>query len=192
MNNPVKFGLLVGFLNVLFAYSIHFSGSTFLIDSTSVWYWLYGLLLPLVVMVVGGLLERKKLGGFVTYGHALKSTFIIYAIWSTLFFIAYNIIVLNVIDPNYMERNRDKLISIEEESLRWVMELSGANKNQIAEALDESRDQIEQSVSDSIKISKSLPMKLIGIFSSVILGIPISLIAALFVRKNPKLIPKVE
>jgi len=192
MNNPVKFGLLVGFLNVLFAYSIHFSGSTFFIDSTSVWYWLYGLLLPLVVMVVGGLLERKKLGGFVTYGHALKSTFIIYAIWSTLFFIAYNIIVLNVIDPNYMERNRDKLISIEEESLRWVMELSGANKNQIAEALDESRDQIEQSVSDSIKISKSLPMKLIGIFSSVILGIPISLIAALFVRKNPKLIPKVE
>ena len=132
MNNPVKFGLLVGFLNVLFAYSIHFSGSTFLIDSTSVWYWLYGLLLPLVVMVVGGLLERKKLGGFVTYGHALKSTFIIYAIWSTLFFIAYNIIVLNVIDPNYMERNREFLVSKKGYFYRLGMEMRGADEDEIA------------------------------------------------------------
>jgi len=190
MNNPVKFGLLVGFLNVLFAYSIHFSGSTFLIDSTSVWYWLYGLLLPLVVMVVGGLLERKKLGGFVTYGHALKSTFIIYAIWSILYVISYDIIVLNVIDPNYMERNREFLVSKKGYFYRLGMEMRGADENEIAVRMDEGRELHEQKVSERIELNKSIPWKFFKIISALLMGIPFSLFAALFVRKNPKLIPK--
>lgn len=184
MKRVLTFGLIAAAITTLPTAISLFSDSTILLENA----WIataLGLLLPLTFMVVGGIRERKADGGFMTYGKALKITYVIYAV-TAIVGILFTVIFHNVIDPGYMERHRETMVKVSEGNFRKGMEMVGASEAQIMEAFDEQSEALERSIDDQMKIYKDPAKMTLTIFVSLFLGILLALLAALFVRKNPK------
>jgi len=184
MKRTLIFGLIAGVVTIIPTAIILFSGSTILFEKS----WLamaMGLLIPMAFMIVGGLRERRVLGGFMAYGHALKTTYVIYAI-STILGILFATLFHNGVDPGYMERNKEVIMKSGEDGQRWAMELAGASEADILNALDETLEAREKQFNDQVDLVKKPKGILLQLFLSLVFGILLALIAALFVRRNPK------
>jgi hypothetical protein len=185
MKSTLQFGLIAGVITVIPTAIIMFSGSTILFENS----WLslaMGLLIPLGFMIVGGLRERKAQGGFMAYGQALKVTYVIYAV-SALVGILFAVLFHNVIDPGYMERHREVIVQVTEDNFRRGMEWVGANEAQIMEALDQQSEAMDKSLEDQMNVYKTSKGIVLSTLMLLFFGIIMALIAALFVRRNPKL-----
>ena len=184
MKSTLKFGLIAGVITVIPTAVIQFSGSTILFENT----WLsmaMGLLIPLGFMIAGGLRERKAQGGYMAYGQALKITYVIYVV-SALVALLFTVLFHNLIDPGYMDRNREVIMKSGEDAARKGMEMMGASEAQILEAMEDTSEAREKQVEDQINFYKSPKGIILSTLMLLVFGVILALIAALFVRRNPK------
>ena len=106
--NGVNFGIIVGGVSVLA------STLMYVIDLKLFVSWWVGIVLFLISLSIGiiGIGKAKKeMGGFITFKEAFTTFFIIMAIGVAIS-IAFNIILLNFIDPDAKETIKDHLIEM--------------------------------------------------------------------------------
>lgn len=184
MKSTLKFGLIAGVITVIPTAIILFSGSSIQFEKPFLMMAM-GLIIPLGFMIVGGLRERKAQGGYMAYGQALRITYVIYVV-STLVGLLFGMLYHNVIDPGYMERNREVMLEAGEAGARKAGELMGMSEAQILETLDEQSEAREKQVEDQMNMVKTPGGIAYATFLSLFIGVILALIAALFVRRNPK------
>jgi len=109
---------------------------------------------------------RKSLGGEITYGQALGAGVLALTFASVLSAI-YTIFLHTVIDPSLIDQTR------------LMMEQKMAEQGKIPE------EQIEQAVNMVMKFQKPPILAVIAIFGGAFFGLIISLITAIFTKKNP-------
>ena len=106
--NGINFGIIVGGVSVLA------STLMYVIDLKLFVSWWVGIVLFLISLSIGiiGIGKAKKeMGGFITFKEAFTTFFIIMAIGVAIS-IAFNIILLNFIDPDAKETIKDHLIEM--------------------------------------------------------------------------------
>lgn len=122
------------------------------------------------VMIIGIILSqvsyKKTLGGTMTYGQALGVGVLTMVVASFISGI-YTFLLYEVIDPSLQEQMR---IFTEEQIIQ---------KGQVPE------DQIEMAVEIAAKFQKPAIMFAMAIFGGAFIGLIISLITAIFTKKNP-------
>jgi len=128
-------------------------------------------LLGMGIVVWGGIDHRKQIGGYMPYGQAYVFSFVTFitaGILSTIF----NMVLYNVIDPALPEKISEVMISNTEEMLHRF----NAPDSRIDETLDEMRNGVSKQFSPG--------GLLLGYVKGLIWWAIISLIAALFIRKD--------
>jgi uncharacterized membrane protein (DUF106 family) len=184
MKSTVLFGFLAGVIMGLISLGILFSGSTILYTKQSI-AWLFSLGLPMIFMIIGGIRERKLKGGFMTYGEALKTCYVILLVaivTSTVFGLIYH----NVIDRDYFSRHKETMMQGAEETMRSMGKMLGQSETEILQLLDDTAEQREKQFMDQERAFRDPLMILQSLLIFAIFGIILALIAALLVRKNPK------
>lgn len=165
MNNiqPIwlRYGIIYGLTSILISlisyYIITIGSGTQLILS---------FIFLTLFMVMSGKAEKQNNGDVLSYGEALKTTFLtafIGIVISTLF----TIIMINLIDPSLV----DKLIQQYLDFVRWFTELFGAPEDVIEEALEKSENEIIESFTPSKQLFGSLKISIIIFFYALILSI---------------------
>ena len=118
MENPsVKWGLIGGIGAVVITLIL------FIINSESIFGKLsfVSFLVYIIAMVKAGAEEKQNLGGFMTWGEALKPTFLSYAI-ATLIASIFMFVLGNFIDPSLNEIVQNKSIEIAEVFSSYIPE----------------------------------------------------------------------
>jgi len=165
-NNSLIYGLLTA------AISIVFSVFTYLLEvpmKSPVMY--FSLVILLAGLIYGTLQYRNTtLGGYISFGNAFLSGFIIVLVASIVSSI-YSYIFLTFIDPSYLERIIQQ--SLEQTEAKMIEK--GISEEQMEPALAMTR-----------KFMSPIMMSVMGILSSAFFGAILSLITAAFVKKEDK------
>lgn len=181
MNTTLKYGLITGLIIAIVQLIMHYAN--FELSQGG----LIGFGFPLVVSIIGMVMgvkkETKKQEGFISFGEALKTTFLI-------FFIA--VLVVNVISFVQMKTWSD-------DTWQELSDLSKANAKASAEYMtdllgvempEEAQEQMEEELEkldvDYLKESTmSITSILLVIFILSIAGLFISLIISAIMKKEP-------
>ena len=166
MNHSVRYGLILGALNVAF------TAGAFLIDYKLIQNPLIGFLIfgiTIAILFIAGFELRKKNGGYLSFKNALRSSFIIYTIAAVLM-VAYNLLQYNVFTPEIaQELQKDAL---NQQVMVW--ESFGMSDEQI----DENAAAMED------RNLFGLTWQLVGLAGNLVFGLIISLIVAAIVKKK--------
>jgi len=166
MNHSVRYGLILGALNVAF------TAGVFLIDYKLIQNPLIGFLIfgiTIAILFIAGFELRKKNGGYLSFKNALRSSFIIYTIAAVLM-VAYNLLQYNVFTPEIaQELQKDAL---NQQVMVW--ESFGMSDEQI----DENAAAMED------RNLFGLTWQLVGLAGNLVFGLIISLIVAAIVKKK--------
>ena len=158
--NSLDFGLITGVV------SVALSAILFMTENEQNPLRWAGIIITVSGMVLGTLnLRNKGMGGFMSYGRALGSCYVITLVASvlgSLFFIVY----INYVDTGWV----DKQIFIAEENMRAENNMSDA--------------QIEIAMGYAKKFMQPAIMTIMGFLAYAIGGLIISLITAAFLFKN--------
>ncbi|MGB3585484.1 MAG: DUF4199 domain-containing protein [Tunicatimonas sp.] len=166
MNHSVRYGLILGALNVVF------TAGVFLIDYKLIQNPLIGFLIfgiTIAILFIAGFELRKKNGGYLSFKNALKSSFIIYAIAAVLV-VMYNLLQYNVLTPEIAEELQKETLN--QQVMVW--ESFGMSDEQI----DESAAAMED------RNLFGLTWQLVGLAGNLFFGLIISLIVAAIVKKK--------
>ena len=166
MNHNLKYGLFYGFISIAITVAIIFIDYTLF---TSSWISFISIVIGVVILVVAGLELRKEQGGFLSFGKAFQSTFIIYLI-ATVISLSYTALQFNVLTPDVAE----KLQKIQVNKTVATLEQFGADDQAI-----------DQAVADSAKFKFGSPLTLlIALGGAVVIGAIVSLIIGAIVKKK--------
>lgn len=172
MNNPaVKYGVYFGGFFVLYITIMKFVAPKMIFTGTLTT--IVGFLVPIVCMVLAGREIKAQQDGFMSYGEALKNTFLVYVIGS-LIYTLYQYVLVNFIDPSLLEVQKEAII----EAGSWVADLFGANE----EAMEEMQEQMEEAAEASMH--QSFGQVMLGWMGSLILGFILAAIVSAFTKKN--------
>ncbi|WKN41198.1 DUF4199 domain-containing protein [Tunicatimonas pelagia] len=166
MNHSVRYGLILGALNVAF------TAGVFLIDYKLIQNPLIGFLIfgiTIAVLFIAGFELRKKNGGYLTFKNALASSFVIYAIAAVLV-VTYNVLQYNVFTPEIAQE-------LQKEALNQqvaVWESFGMSDEQI----DENAAAMED------RNLFGLTWQLVGLAGNLFFGLIISLVVAAIIKKK--------
>lgn len=130
-----------------------------------------GVIMMVIFFVLAANEEKNANGGFLSYGEALKTTFLtgfIGLVISTLFLI----ILISLIDPGLVEILKDRTIA----ATQSMMESFGAPEDAISDSLDK----IESDMEDAFTPGKQL----LNILTSSIFALIIAAIVSIFVKKD--------
>ncbi len=132
-----------------------------------------GLLLFGVLIFLGIKNRNETMDGFAKYGKALVSCLII-ALSGTIISYAFDLLLFNVIDPEFMEQGKNIVL----DGMMERFENSGMDEDQVNKILADTEDRFDQ--------GKTASGMLLGLgFKFVAWGVS-SLIAAAFVTKKQK------
>ncbi len=169
MQQPfVKWGLISGGLGVLIALVFYLINPELSFSTTGM---ILGLTIPLICMYLSGTEERKLLGGYISWGQALKATFLTFLIG---FFISaiFQYILTTFIDPSLVE------IQIEQ-ALEMAEKFASMGGQEMSE---DDIETIRENSSPSF-----MKMLMNSLVASACIGFPISAILSLFImKKNPE------
>lgn len=126
----------------------------------------------LFLMIWGGITYRKEIGGYKNFGQAFLAVFII-SIIATILFDTFGYLLYKVIDPDLPEVIKQKVL----ENTSTMMEKFGAPDDKIDEALKSIKDQ---------DYTPTLKSQAIRYGSSVVIGVILSALIALFVSRPDK------
>ena len=166
MQQPfVKWGLISGGLGVILGLIYYLINPELSFSTTGM---LSGIAIPLVCMYLAGLEERALLGGYITWGQALKVTFLTIVIG---FFISstFQYIMSTFIDPDLVEMQIEKGLELAEK----MVSLGGQEL---------SEDDIERIRENSSPSFVKMIWNSLGAIACV--GFPISAIMSLFIMKK--------
>jgi hypothetical protein len=122
------YGLINGGVSVVITVCLYLGGVKAFMSSLS---WI-GLAAPIVVCVLGGLQLRKLQGGYLDFGEALKTTFLILVLGALLSTI-FDYILFNYIDVPF----RQALMQETAEKAELMMEKLGMPQSQIDKATEQ-------------------------------------------------------
>ena len=157
----VRYGVLTGLVSIIFAFVILATGQ---LTNTPLQF--VGLIIPIVGIYLAHKAFKGQNGGYMSYGQGLGIGTLLSVI-SGVISVAFNYLYKEFIDP---------------ELSKQILEQTRAKLEQGGNMSDA---QIDQAMSISSKFSSGPISLVIGLLSSIILGVVISLIVAAF-TKNAK------
>ncbi len=167
--HALKWGLIVGGI------SIALSIVAYAVDYAMLADWKFGIFvfaLFIGLAIYAGINYRGEIGGILPYGKAFQHGFILMAI-SGLISTIFTMILYTVIDPELPA----KLTEVALENAQKMMESFGMPEDQMDQAMEDARKRTENQFSTS-----GLAM---GYGIGLIVYAVLSLITAIFVKKNP-------
>lgn len=169
-NNAVKNGLLYGGVSIVISLVMYLVDPALMFKSVSMF---LGLAIGLFFMIKAAREEKALNEGILTYGEAVKTTFIVLVIGS-FFSSIYMFVMMKYIDPSLV----DQMMEVQIATAEWSAEMFGAPE----EALDEMRETLEEQ-----DMTPTIWKTLSQFVMSTIMSLIISLIVSAFVKKNPSL-----
>ena len=123
---------------------------------------------PLMIggIILGQLSYKKALGGTLTYGQAIGAG-VLTMVFASVISGIYNYLLFTVIDPSLQEQMR---IFTEEQIIK---------QGRVPE------EQLEMAVNMTAKFQTPVMMFVIGIVGGAFIGLIVSLITGIFIKKNP-------
>lgn len=167
--HALKWGLIVGGI------SIALSIVAYAVDYAMLANWKFGIFvfaLFIGLAIYAGINYRGEIGGFLPYGKAFQHGFILMAV-SGLISTIFTLILYTVIDPELPA----KLTEVALENAQKMMESFGMPEDQMDKAMEDARTRTENQFSIN-----GLAM---GYGIGLIIYAVLSLITAIFVKKNP-------
>ena len=165
-SNWAKYGLYYGLISILFQLG------SFYFTPINGWIpMLMGFVIMGVMFYLAGKAERDANGGALSYGQALKTTFLtgfIGVVIATLF----TIILIQLIDPGLVE----KLTEMSVEAARSMMSKFGMPEDQMAEALEKA----EESAANSFTPGAML----LSMLTNSIFILIIAALVSIFIKKE--------
>ncbi len=123
------------------------------------------------VVFIGGIVwatlayRNGAMGGYISYGHALRFGTQLCA-FAAIILGAYTAILINVVDPSYLEKSFDVLA------------------RQMAESGAYSEEQIDLAITASRSMTTPVSMVVISIITYSLLGFFVSLLTSAFIKKE--------
>ncbi len=154
-------GVYLAIVLVLVSVIFYVTGNTF---SKTAQYLSYPIILAGIIW--GQISFKKELGGFITYGQALTAG-LLTMVFASVITSIYTYLLYTVIDPSLQEQ------------LRVFTEEQMMAKGNIPEA------QMETAINMAAKFQTPTMMVVMGIVGGAFIGLIVSLITAIFIKKNP-------
>lgn len=162
----VKYGVIYGIISIcLFLFSAYVTPIGIWIQS------LLGLVIMIVCMVFSAKEEKGSKDGILTYGEALKNTFLTGFSGMVLSGLT-TIILLNLVDPSLVEVLHAQAL----ESVESMMSTFGASDDVINEAIEKAEEDIESQFTPVAQV--------LNILKGSIMVIIVAAIVSIFVKKN--------
>lgn len=164
-NYGLSYGVILGLVLIIFTVILYLGGVKWFIGPLAWVAWC----IPILVAVLGGLKQKKALGGFMSFGEALKTVFLICVIGSLLSTL-FNYLLLNFIDVPFQQALAQETAVVQEKMMRKF----GA-----------SDATIEKSVADTLNGNNyTIGRIMLGYAFGLIFWFIISLIIAAIIKKN--------
>jgi hypothetical protein len=166
--HALKWGLIVGGISIALTCVIY------AVDYALLANWKTGIVIFIMFIglaIYGGINYRNEIGGYLSYGKAFQHGFILMAI-SGLVSSIFMVLLYTVIDPELPE----KLVKVGMENAQAMMESFGMPEDQMDKAMEDARKRTE----NQYTVSGTA----LGYGIGLIIYAVLSLITALFVRKN--------
>ncbi|MEM1321762.1 MAG: DUF4199 domain-containing protein [Bacteroidota bacterium] len=133
-NHGVRWGIIAGVLVAIYTVALYLVDPNYLFYVTLS---LVGSIIYIFCMRKAGLETRSDMGGYMTWGEAMKPTFITYAVGTLIGTIF--MYVLFMVDESLPSLQYDSALA----SQQWIMESMGAPPD----AIDQAREQMEAQMS---------------------------------------------
>ena len=114
-NNGVKYGLILGVATVAFSVICYLINPKMIL--TGIAYLAF--LIPIFFMYRSSIAERKQNEGLLSFGEALKVTFLTYVIGTFISYV-YTYLMFNVFDPSLIDLAREVAIEDTETIAKWM------------------------------------------------------------------------
>lgn len=159
--SSIMSGIYLGIVLILVSVVFYVTGNTFSKTAQYVGY-------PIMIIgiILAQLSYKKALGGEMTYGQAL-GVGVLAMIFASLISGIYTFLLYQVIDPSLQEQ------------LRIFTEQQIVQQGKVPE------EQIDMAVEMATKFQKPAIMLAMALFGGAFMGLIISLITAIFTKKNP-------
>jgi hypothetical protein len=155
-------GAILGLISILFVVITYLTGDIY---KGNIWLSLLSIAVSIAALIYFALSYRKTAcGGYITYGNAFIYCWLTY-IFAGVISVAFMVLLQTVIEPNYME----KVADVQREIL-------------LKKGLSDS--QIEQSMAITAKFQSPIFVAIAGFIGNALVGLVISLITAIFVKKD--------
>jgi len=172
MANFLKFGLIAGLLYSVYMIGLQLSGSDLRFNTTLGFSLM--LIVPIIFMVMAVRSERSMQEGLISFGEALKTSFLTY-----LIFIVITVIVLQLVTKMYTPDDWNRMLEIQRDMAASMSEAVGMDQIQI----DEAREAITiQSIKDQ---TTGISGIFLMVLSNSFFGLIFSLIISAIMKKNP-------
>ena len=135
----MKYGVYFGGFFILYITILKFVAPKLIFTGTITT--VLGFAIPIICMVMAGREIKQEQEGFMSYGEALKNTFLVYVIGSLIYSL-YQYVLVNFIDPSLLEVQKEAVI----EAGNWVSSFFGSNE----EMMEEFQDQLEEAAEASM------------------------------------------
>lgn len=155
-------GAILGLISILFVVITYMTGDIY---TGSTWLNLLGIAVSVAALIYLALSYRKTVcGGYITYGNAFIYCWVTY-IFAGVISVAFMVLLQTVIEPDYMEKMADVQ--------REMMLKQGMSDSQM-----------EQTMAITAKFQSPLIVAIAGFIGNALVGLVISLITAIFVKKD--------
>jgi hypothetical protein len=170
MSTPIRFGIYYGLVSIIIALlSYYILPNPISLGIQTI----VSLILTILFMVLSGLAVRRENEGILSYGNALKATFITVVV-AGLIGTVFTISLIGFIDP-------DLALVIEDLANEFNMNIAksfGANEEAL---MDLEEQQLEKRGTAITPVTM-----VIGFISNLVFAFILAMIVSLFVKKNPE------
>jgi len=172
MANFLKYGLIAGILYSVYSLILQITGSDLRFNTTLIF--VVMLVFPIIFMVMAVKSERSMQEGLISFGEALKTSFLTY-----LIFIIITVVVGQLIIQMYSADDWNQFVEVQRDLQASMLEMTGMDQIMI----DEAREQITvEAMKDQVS---GISGVLIGILGNAFIGLILSLIISAIMKKNP-------
>jgi hypothetical protein len=163
---PVKYGVIAGIIMIALLLLLYIVA----VSKLASFFTLFLYLPLLFLMIWGGITYRKEVGGYKSFKQAFIAVFVISVIASFMFD-TFGYVLYKVIDPDLPEMVKKQAI----DNTALMMEKFGTPDDQMTEQLKKMEEQ---------DYTPTLKTQSIRYASSLVIGIILSALIALFVRRD--------
>jgi hypothetical protein len=162
----LRYGLFYGLSSILLSLFIYYGYSAGLGMQS-----LIGMVIMILFLILAGKAQKKENNDVLTYGEALKTTFLT-GFAGTVISVLFTIIWINLVDPSLVE----KLAEMGLEAARSMMEMFNMPEDQMAAAMEKAEEET---------LNAFTPLKqLLSIFQASIFTLIIAAIISIFLKKE--------
>lgn len=172
MPNFLKYGLFAGALAIAYSLIVHFSGSDLRFNPTVPF--ILVLAMPIIFMVMAVKDERGHQEGLISFGEALKTSFLTYLVFIIIFILAGQLIVNLYTDDDW-----SKYLEVQKNIMQATFDAVGGDQVMIDEQMD---NFTIETMKDQVT---GVGPALISILTYSIIGLILSLIISAVMKRNP-------